>query len=142
MRIVLVAVVLAIDGLVPDALPPRNPDLHGGAPGVAGTVPALCKHCGRPATPSRARNRDYRCKRCINASPAGQARLARYNGSSARKAVNKRHNARRIFLGRVYHSTVGGIAEARRINAHIKERRLEFVERQQDREKAEGATAR
>lgn len=115
------------DGLVPDALPPRTPDLHGRAPGVAGAVPALCKHCGRPATPSRAKNRDYRCKRCINASPAGQARLARYNGSSARKAVNKRHNARRIFLGRVYHSTVGGITEARRINAHIRDRLSAFA---------------
>lgn len=105
-------------------------------------MPALCKHCGRPATPSRARNRDYRCKRCINASPAGKARLARYNGSSARKAVNKRHNARRIFLGRVYHSTVGSGDAAMRLNAHIKERRLAFVKRQQNREEAQGAQAR
>ena len=104
--------------------------------------PVTCKHCGRPATPSRAKNRDRRCKRCINQSPAGIARLARYNASAARKAVNRRHNARRIHVGGVYHSVARTADEAQRINAHIKERRREFISRFENREKAEGAAAR
>ena len=101
-----------------------------------------CKHCGRPATPSRVKNRDRRCKRCINASPAGKARIARYNASAARKAVQRKFNARRLYVGGAYHSTARTAAEARRINAHIKERRREFVTRQQNREEAESPAAR
>jgi hypothetical protein len=102
-----------------------------------------CRVCHeRPATPSRVKNNDYRCTRCIHRSPAGAARLARYNASVARKAVMKRSNDRRIHIGRAYHSTAPTAEDARRINAHIKERRLEFVSRQQNREEAEGPAAR
>lgn len=102
-----------------------------------------CRVCHeRPATPSRIKNSDYRCTRCIHRSPAGQARRRRYDAGAARKAINKRHNARRINVGKTYHSTARTAAEARRINAHIKERRREFVTRQQNREKAESPAAR
>jgi hypothetical protein len=102
-----------------------------------------CRVCHeRPATPSRVKNYDYRCTRCIHRSPAGAARLARYNASGARKAVMKRSNDRRIHIGRAYHSTAPTAAEAARINAHIKEQRLAFVKRQQNREEAQGAAAR
>lgn len=93
-------------------------------------IRVTCRLCGRPATPSRVRHRDRRCKRCINSTPEAKARLARYNASESRKAVNKRANARRIYLGRVYHSTAGDVDEARRINAHIRQRLSAFVDSQ------------
>ena len=130
------------DGLLPRAQA-QAPPVRPRATGMAGAVPDLCRLCGeRPATPSRAKHGDRRCKRCINRTPAGIARLARYNATPARKAIIKRHNARRIMLGAVYHSSAGSVDEARRINAHIKERTLELVKRQQDRAKTEGAAAR
>ena len=92
--------------------------------------------------PSRVRYGDYRCARCVHRSPGGQARQARYSAGAARKAINQRHNQRRIRIGQQYHSTARTAAEAQQINAHIKEKRLEFIERQQNREKAEGAPAR
>ncbi len=92
--------------------------------------------------PSRARNGDYRCARCVHRSPGGQARLARYNAGAARKAVNKRHNQRRVMVGREYQSTARTVTEAQRINAHIKERTRELVTRLKNREEAESAPAR
>jgi hypothetical protein len=51
-------------------------------------------------------------------------------------------NAKRIFVGDRYHSMAATPASAAAINAHIKEQRREFISRQQNREKAQGAAAR
>jgi hypothetical protein len=79
-------------------------------------------------------------------------RLARINASlqqaeqltqtEERRAVAQRATARRIYIGRAYHSTARTADEARRINDHIKERKREFVTGLKSREKAEGAQAR
>jgi hypothetical protein len=93
----------------------------------------MCRRCGeRPAAPSRAKNHDYRCKRCINRTPTGAARLARYNASACRQAVQRRANAKRIHVGGAYHSTARTADEARRINAHIKGRLAAFAEGQKE----------
>ena len=103
----------------------------------------LCRICHeRPVVPSRARGRDYRCGRCIYHSPGQQARNARYTKGAKRKAIVKRHNDRRVYVGEWYHSVARTVAEARAINAHIKERRREFVTRLSHREEAESAPAR
>jgi len=78
----------------------------------------------------------------VHQSPGGRARNARYNAGEARKAVNRQHNARRIVIGQEYHSTARTIEDARRINAYIKERLRELVERQSHRKEAQGAPAR
>ena len=103
----------------------------------------MCRLCGaRPVAPSKVRNHDYRCKRCIHATPNGRANLARYNASAKRRAVQRRANAKRIYVGGAYHSTARTADEARRINAHIKERTREFISRFENREEAEGASPR
>lgn len=103
----------------------------------------MCRLCGeRPPTPSRAAHSDYRCTRCIHRSAAGQARRARYNAGPKRQAVVKRHNDRRLYIGGEYHSAARSGDQARRINAHIKERKREFISRFKNREEAEGAPAR
>ncbi len=91
--------------------------------------------------PSRIKHYDYRCARCIHRTPNGAARVARYNKSEKRRAVIRRSNARRVFVGGDYYSTARSADEARRINAHIKERTRELVTRLKNREEAEGATA-
>jgi protein-arginine kinase activator protein McsA len=68
--------------------------------------------------------------------------LARYNASEKRRVVQAKANAKRIHVGGAYHSTARTIADARRINAHIKERLRELVERQSHRKEAQGAQAR
>lgn len=90
-----------------------------------------CRLCGeRPAAPSRVKNHDYRCTRCINRTPNGAARLARYNASARRQAVQRRANAKRIHVGGAYHSTARTADEARRINAHIRQRLAAFADSQ------------
>lgn len=103
----------------------------------------LCRVCGvRPCQPSRMKVRDYRCGRCFNDTPA----MRRYLASPRAKAVKARHNAvnnpRRIMLNRrQYYGLAPTIASAQTINAHIKRRRLEFIERQSSRAQAEGRPA-
>lgn len=102
----------------------------------------ICRTCGeRPVSPSRLRTRDYRCSRCVHNTPLARARTARYHQSAKRRAVMARDNAKRIYIGQRYHSRVDA-DDARRINAHIKERRREFVTRQSDGKEAQGATPR
>jgi hypothetical protein len=87
----------------------------------------ICRLCvERPVAPSRVRTHDYRCKRCINRTPNGASRLARYNGSAGRQAAQRKANAKRIYVGGAYHSTARTIEDARRINAHIKLRMAGF----------------
>ncbi len=100
----------------------------------------LCKT--RPAMPSRVRNYDYRCARCIHRSPAGQARVARYNLGQKRRAVVQRANKRRLWVGGDYHSAARSADEARRINDYIKEQRRGFIARLADRKEAQGAETR
>jgi hypothetical protein len=98
----------------------------------------LCKTCGeRPVSPSAVASQSYRCSRCRHATPAARARDRRYNATAKRKAVMKRDNAKRIFIGREYHSRSD---HAQQINAHIRSRLHGLVERQQNREKAESPT--
>lgn len=86
-------------------------------------IRVTCRLCGeRPAAPSRVKSHDYRCKRCINRTPNGAARLARYNASAGRQSAQRRANAKRIHVGDAYHSTARTADEAARINAHIKAR--------------------
>jgi len=106
-------------------------------------TPRLCRVCNdRQAMPSRIRRRDYRCSRCIHQSAHGQARLARYNAGAARRRAQARSNAKRIFVGNTYHSQAATAEQAKRINAHVKERQREFISRFADREEAQGAPAR
>ena len=110
----------------------------------ATTTPVrLCRLCEeRHVPPGRVRARDYRCTRCIQRSVAATAARARYNAGEKRRAVAQRANARRIYIGRTYHSTARTADEARRINAHIKERCRALVARLADRKEAQGAPAR
>ena len=87
------------------------------------TAPRLCRLCGeRPVGPSMLRRSDYRCTRCRHRTPAAVARNRRYYQTASRKAVAKRQNARRIYVGQLYHSTAKTADDAARINAHIKSR--------------------
>jgi hypothetical protein len=104
------------------------------------TICRLCRE--RPVPPSRIGVHDYRCSRCRHQTPAMLEVGRRYNQTDRRRAVVKRSNAKRIFLGRQYHSAASTPEVARVINAHIKEQRREFISRQQNREKAQGAAAR
>lgn len=92
--------------------------------------------------PSRIKQYDYRCARCIHRTPNGLARMARYVAGEKRRAVVQRANARRLWVGGDYHSTAQSADEAQRINAHIKERTRELVTRLKNREEVEGAPAR
>ena len=86
-------------------------------------TPPLCRQCHeRPSIPSCARIQRYRCARCRNSTPAAQARLRRYAQSAKRKAVMKRDNAKRLYVGDAYHSRVATVEQAHAINAHIRER--------------------
>lgn len=106
------------------------------------TAPRRCRLCGTaPVAPSRLRAHDFRCSRCRHSTPAARARNARYFQTAKRAEVRKRSNAKRIFIGRVYHSMGTSAEIVRRITAHIKERRREFVTRQQDGEEVEGTPA-
>lgn len=83
----------------------------------------LCWQCGeRPCIPSRLKTGHHICARCRNSSPAAQARIARYFQSAKRKAVMKRDNAKRLFVGAEYHSRVATVEQARAINRHVRER--------------------
>lgn len=83
----------------------------------------LCRTCGeRPCIPSRLAICHYVCAPCRNRTPAAKARLARYGQSAKRRAVMRRDNAKRLYIGRDYHSRVATVEQARAINAHIKER--------------------
>lgn len=76
-----------------------------------------------------------------NQSEKGRARVARYEATAKAKARHARgnaeHNPRRVWIGErcCGYATAG---EAAAINAHIKERRLGFKQRQQTRAQAEG----
>lgn len=103
----------------------------------------ICRLCQeRQATPSRVRVRDYRCTRCIHATPGGRARDARYTSGEKRRAIVRRSNQRRLHVGRAYYSTARSADEAQRINAHIKERIRELVTRLKNREEAQSPAAR
>lgn len=98
----------------------------------------LCRICGeRPVPESRIRQRDYRCYPCFGRQNHAVRRAWRQSPNG--RALSQRTNARRIMVGREYHSSVGDAETAARINAHIKGRIHAFVEGQQDREKTEGA---
>jgi hypothetical protein len=104
------------------------------------TAELMCRLClERHVSPSRILSRDYRCNRCRHRAAA--AVNARYNQGPKRKAVVKRSNQKRIFIGREYHSAACSVEAARAINAHIKERRRVFITRQQNREEAESAAS-
>ena len=94
-------------------------------------APRLCRLCHeRPVAPSRLRGRDYRCTRCIQRSATVTAARARYNAGEKRRAVIRRSNRRRIFVGRAYHSTARTADEALRINDHIRQRVADFTSHQ------------
>lgn len=83
----------------------------------------LCWQCGkRPCIPSRLKTGHHICARCRNASPKARARIARYQQSAKRRAVMRRDNAKRIYVGAEYHSRVASVDDARAINARIRER--------------------
>lgn len=89
---------------------------------------ALCRRCGgRPCMPSRLAVGHHVCARCRRSTPAAKARNARYFQSEKRKAVMKRDNAKRLYIGSEYHSRVASVEQARAINAHIKERVKQYV---------------
>lgn len=60
----------------------------------------------------------------------GTASYQRYAQSERCAASRERKNKRRIFVGERYHSSVSTAADAQRINAHIKERRIAFSRQQ------------
>ena len=93
----------------------------------------LCRLCAeRPVAPSRLREHDYRCSRCRHQTPAMRETNRRYFQSDLRRAVAKRSNDKRIFIGRQYYSSAPTLEDAQRINAHIKDRRHAFIERLAD----------
>lgn len=93
----------------------------------------MCRLCGeRSVPPAREKARDYRCSWCRRQTPAQQAVFARYNKSEKGRAVYRRNNAKRIFVGRQYHSYAPTAALARVINTHIKERRSAFIKAQNE----------
>jgi hypothetical protein len=86
--------------------------------------------------PSRVSVQDYRCRRCRHHTTAMREATKRYGRTDKRRAVIKRSNAKRIFVGRQYHSAARTAQDARLINALIKDRRHAFIERLTDREEA------
>jgi hypothetical protein len=52
------------------------------------------------------------------------------------KAANARHNARRLWVGREYHSCAASADQATAINRHIQEKRRAVITRLAHREKA------
>jgi hypothetical protein len=103
----------------------------------------LCRLCKvKPVSAARAKWSDFRCNPCRNASPAALAAKARHQGSPRQRATslvrNKRTNARRIFIGKRYHSAAKSAELARAINAHIKDRLNESFSRQSAGKKAQG----
>ena len=105
-------------------------------------APRLCRKCGkRPVPPSLLKHGDYLCSNCRNRRPCAKGCLHRYRRSAKGKAYMARSNARRLYVGHVYHSYVADADQAAAIQTHIKERRREFEQGQQNREKAEGPAA-
>jgi hypothetical protein len=76
-----------------------------------------------------------------NRSEKGRARVARYEASEKAKARHARNNAktnpRRVYAGRRMCGVADTADTAAVINAHVKERRLGFKQRQQTRAQAE-----
>ena len=81
-------------------------------------------------------------------SPKGKAAIARYNRSLKHKTANQKYratprgaersavnNARRVFVGPVFHSRTATVEQAVSINRHVKERISAFT-RQQTRAEA------
>lgn len=88
----------------------------------------LCRQCGeRPAMPSCVARRRYRCAKCRHSTPAAKARNARYFQTDKRRAVMARDNAKRLFVGRDYHSRVATVEHARAINTHVRQRVRQYV---------------
>jgi hypothetical protein len=106
----------------------------------------LCRLCKvKPVSAARAKWSDYRCDPCRNRAPSSLAAKARYDdtprGQAKAHARNQRTNARRIWVGRQYHSAATSAEQAQIVNAHIKERVLAFKQGQQDGKKAQGTEA-
>ena len=110
----------------------------------------LCRKCGiRQSMPSRLRKRDRLCARCYirrgsslryrqsakyranqaryNASPAGKARMRRFDATAARQRKKQTLRKRRVYIGQrvVYHAATP--QDAARINAVIRSRLDAFV---------------
>lgn len=102
----------------------------------------LCWQCGeRPCIPSRLKTGHHICARCRNKTPAAQARIARYQQSAKRKAVMRRDNAKRIYVGAEYHSRVATVEHARAINRHVSSRMAAFRSYQRDEARGVGPDA-
>ncbi len=84
----------------------------------------LCRQCQtRPIPPSHLRACRYNCTRCRFSTPAAVARRRRYFASDKRKAVMKRDNAKRIWVGDHYYGRAATIEQARALTHHATTRR-------------------
>ncbi len=82
---------------------------------------------------------DYVCSRCRSRTASAAQARAEWRRTDGGKRSIQRLNACRIMIGQVYHSFAASPEQAALINAHIKDRRHAFEQRQQDRKEAEGA---
>jgi hypothetical protein len=73
-------------------------------------------------------------------SPTGRATNRRHRDTAGAKAVKARGNARKIYLGRAYHSTAATVELARQINGHIQRRLHEHRQRQSGGEEAKSVS--
>jgi hypothetical protein len=100
-----------------------------------------CRLCNdRPVCPSRLKHQDYRCSRCRNGSASHRAANLRWRRTADGRVHVATVNARRIFVGRTYHSTAVTAELAAVVNAHIKERVSAF-QGQQNRKETEVTAA-
>lgn len=87
-----------------------------------------CRLCRvHPVPPSNLVREDYRCSNCRNNTTAARARRARYYVSDKRRAVLKRTNAKRIWVGSHCHSYADTVEQAQAIRAHVTARRRAFL---------------
>jgi hypothetical protein len=106
-----------------DTAPTESTDASSQAAGA----PRMCRLCRkRRVPPSCLTSGDYRCSRCRHRTPHAMARDRRYARGALRRAVVKRDNDKRIWVGDDYHSRTQTADLARLINAHIKDRRRCF----------------
>lgn len=102
----------------------------------------LCRLCGkRPVPPSRLARQDYRCSRCRAQTPAYQAYKRRRDATPRNRARAAERAKKRIYVGTKYHSMAATAEDARRINAHVKDRVNAFKQGLANGKEAEGAAA-
>jgi hypothetical protein len=89
----------------------------------------ICNRCHeRPVPPSHLKQGRWQCWRCREHTAAALARRKRYRASLARKAVMKRDNAKRIFVGHDYYGRAATVEQARAATTHATKRRQQYRE--------------